>query len=72
MNFGIELGKGISLDQALKDQKGVAEGYYTTLSLDYLMKKYSISLPLCSMMADILLKKMPIQKRFDQFMQSIF
>lgn len=72
MNFGIELGKGISLDQALKDQKGIAEGYYTALSLNFLMQKYSAKLPLCAMMVDILINKKPVQECFDQFMKEIF
>lgn len=72
MNFGVELGKGVSLAEALKDQKGIAEGYYTTQSLEYLMGKYNLSLPLCSMMVDILIKKEPIKERFNEFMRSIF
>jgi len=72
MNFGIELGKGLPLDEALLDQKGVAEGYYTTFSVDYMLQKYKVSLPLCSMIVDILIHKRPIHERFTQFLGEVF
>ncbi|MEO6508618.1 MAG: NAD(P)H-dependent glycerol-3-phosphate dehydrogenase, partial [Patescibacteria group bacterium] len=72
MHFGMELGKGMNIDEALQHQKGVAEGYYTLLSIDYLLQKYNLSLPLSRMLMDILIKKIPLKERLDQYLKELY
>ncbi len=72
MHFGMELGKGMHIDKALKNQKGVAEGYYTTFSMEFLLKKYKLKLPLFQMIIDIVINKQPPKERFDSYFSTLF
>lgn len=72
MHFGMELGKGVLLEDALKHQSGVAEGYYTSFSLKYLLERYSLNLSLFAMMVDILINRESPSERFDRFFKQLF
>ncbi len=72
MTFGYELGKGMQINDALKDVKGVAEGYYTTFSLDFLLQKHKLKLPLFSTMVDTLVNKHSFKDTFSQLLTELF
>lgn len=55
-HVGLELGKGNSIKNILKEMKMVAEGVTTTLSASKLAEKYKIEMPICEQMYNILYK----------------
>lgn len=72
MSFGFELGKGMHIDTALKHQTGVAEGYYTAFSLEHLLKKHALKLPLFQMIVDVLIAKKPAQDCLKNLFKELF
>jgi glycerol-3-phosphate dehydrogenase (NAD(P)+) len=55
MSFGHGLGEGKTVEESLKELKGVSEGYQTVQSLNALLEKHQLDLPIMQMMIDILL-----------------
>jgi glycerol-3-phosphate dehydrogenase (NAD(P)+) len=56
-SVGIQLGKGRSLEEILRDMKMVAEGIKTTLSGYHLSQKYNIEMPILEQVYQILYEK---------------
>jgi len=52
--FGIEIAKGASVIEAEKKIGQVVEGIYASKGLNILIKKYSLNLPICSKVNDII------------------
>ena len=55
--FGIEIAKGLSIKDAEKKIGHVVEGIFATKGLNILIKKYSLNLPICSKVIDIVNNK---------------
>jgi len=53
-SFGLALGKGTSLDNALAEQKGVVEGFKTAESVYHLAKQLGVDMPICAQVYGIL------------------
>ena len=55
--FGIEIAKGLSVAEAEKKIGQVVEGIYASKGLNVLIQKYSLNLPICSKVFDIINEK---------------
>lgn len=53
---GEEIGKGKQLDEVISSMKMVAEGVKTTQSVQALSQKYSVEMPICNAVHDVLFK----------------
>ncbi len=65
---GTKLGKGMLLDEILKEMKMVAEGVKTTRSVYNLSRKLGIELPICNEVYKILFENQPPEKAIPQLM----
>ena len=55
--FGIEVANGLSIEDAEKKIGHVVEGIFASKGLNILIKKYSLNLPICSKVIDIINNK---------------
>ncbi|MEO0097317.1 MAG: NAD(P)H-dependent glycerol-3-phosphate dehydrogenase [candidate division WOR-3 bacterium] len=60
--LGFALGKGEKLEEFLKKEKGVIEGYYTARTIYQLKEKYNIEMPICEGIYQILFLKRDIDE----------
>lgn len=60
--LGFTLGKGKKLEEFLKREKGVIEGYHTTKTIYQLKEKYQVEMPICESIYQILFLKKDIDK----------
>jgi len=51
---GILIGQGLTPEQALKEVKMVVEGYYTTMPVYNLSKKYGVKMPITAEAYEVL------------------
>lgn len=66
--FGMELGKGKSIEEAQKIVKQVVEGYYAAKLVDQLAERHHVDMPLCSGMYEILYKNLPVKQAFQELL----
>ncbi|HUU50362.1 MAG TPA: NAD(P)H-dependent glycerol-3-phosphate dehydrogenase [Nitrospinota bacterium] len=67
-DIGLKLGKGMKLEEILKEMKMVAEGINTTKSIVRLGEKYNIELPIAEKVYDILFKDKGIKDAVSELM----
>ena len=60
--FGIEVANGLSIEDAEKKIGHVVEGIFASKGLNILIKKYSLNLPICSKVIDIINNKISPKK----------
>jgi glycerol-3-phosphate dehydrogenase (NAD(P)+) len=63
--FGIYIGQGLSKEEAVLKQPKTTEGVHTAASLQILMNKYQIDMPISSIVYQILEKNMKIKDAID-------
>jgi len=61
MSFGITLGRGASIDEALAGRRAVVEGIANAASVTALARRLGIEMPICSAVNAILHENMPIE-----------
>ncbi len=60
--LGFALGKGKKLEEVLKKEKGVIEGYHTAKTIYQLKEKYNVEMPICEGIYQILFLKKDIDE----------
>lgn len=66
---GLLLGRGLSLDEAIKEIGMVAEGVKTTNSAYYLSRKYKVSMPITEELYNILYKEKDVKESVFNLME---
>jgi len=66
--FGIEIAKGLSVAEAEKKIGQVVEGIYASKGLNVLIQKYSLNLPICSKVFDIINEKISPKEAVDDLL----
>ena len=69
-NVGLKLGKGLSLDEIVRDMEMVAEGVINTKSAYRLVKKLGVRAPIITGMYQILYEKMPLEKAVEKILST--
>ena len=69
-NVGLKLGKGMKLDEIVRDMKMVAEGVVNTKSAYQLTRKLGVRAPIISGMYHILYEGIPIEKAVEEILSS--
>lgn len=70
-SFGYHLAKEGSVDAAIRQLSGIAEGYYTLQSIPYLKNKYHLKLPISDMLQGIIEEQKNPHEMFQTFLETL-
>ena len=67
--FGLLVGGGMPVEQALQEVGAVVEGYFATQAVHRLIEKQQLDMPICNAMYAILVERRPLDSVIQTLLQ---